>query len=250
MKQDQHDDTAAFADKLKIQYDALKAAGGSFVTPNLVEYAISKNKDLNSTMSEFTKLTGSKPTEIVIIDKVHKAAEEIMLATIMVKNCNQKLYNNIDENLRMDFAKGMDNVFSVCCDFRKVTMIVNGILLGVQTVMFVVWVSVLSTGTDIVSNDNQNKLDDEIIEMFTYLARALITIMLSSHHKCGLPIHHTVEQLENEILVRYIVRAQRRTLLVYPHHDSLSHEKGYHYPLQNYHNIENCYAYYYFVRLV
>jgi hypothetical protein len=32
-----------------------------------------------------------------------------MMATIMVKNCNQKLYNNIDENLRMDFAKGMDN---------------------------------------------------------------------------------------------------------------------------------------------
>ena len=60
-------------------------------------------------MDEFSKYTKATPTESAVIDKVNKAAEEIMLATIMVKNCNQKLYNNIDENLRMDFAKGMDN---------------------------------------------------------------------------------------------------------------------------------------------
>jgi hypothetical protein len=109
MKQDQHDDTAAFADKVKMRYDVFKAAGGSFITPSLIEYALVRNKDFKLSISEFSELSGSNPSEAAIVDKVHKAAEEIMLATIMVKNCNQKLYNNIDENLRMDFAKGMDN---------------------------------------------------------------------------------------------------------------------------------------------
>ena len=109
MKQEQHDDTATFADKVKMRYDVFKAAGGSFITKNLIEYALARHTEFKLTMAEFSVLSETKPSEASSIEKVHKAAEEIMLATIMVKNCNQKLYNNIDENLRMDFAKGMDN---------------------------------------------------------------------------------------------------------------------------------------------
>ena len=61
-------------------------------------------------MNDFSKLKADNPTDSILIDKVKSATKEMVLATIMVTNCTQKLYSNIDDNLRMDFAKGMDNM--------------------------------------------------------------------------------------------------------------------------------------------
>jgi len=84
--------------------------------------------------------------------------EEIAVATLSIDDgFNDDELEPITEGQHLLF-------FGCCCDFRTATMIINGIALGIQTIILlftIIGFSMLSSANDSFSNEMKDQFDDD-----------------------------------------------------------------------------------------
>jgi hypothetical protein len=107
-KQD-NKETATYVDEVKMRYEVFRSAGGTMLSPELIKYTLKRNDNMNYSYEQYERLDPDDTSDQIIMTKINIAAEQLMMATIIIRGSNSKMYNNLNQELNNDYAKGMDN---------------------------------------------------------------------------------------------------------------------------------------------
>ena len=103
-KQDVHKPTSTYVEEVTKRFDVLKAANGSLLSKQLVQYILRKYyKDKYANYDAFKVLSAEDK------EPVYNRAEQVMLATIIIDGSNDKQYRNMSRELADQYTLGMDN---------------------------------------------------------------------------------------------------------------------------------------------
>lgn len=98
-------DVGQFAEEVQIKYDVFKASGGSLLSEKLIKYTLDKT-DLDTEMSyeDYSRLSIDSKERATVIE----AAEEILIANVMMRGSNDRTNRGVDGILQDDYSRGMD----------------------------------------------------------------------------------------------------------------------------------------------